>query len=161
MPGTEGVATRFARELDWEDATAAAVSGEQLLDRLERQAERIAELRTVVDATERTLAEERRARKKLAVELAAERAERAELEHRLAETGKARHALGSKLIKERSVREQTAGELAAANHKAATLEESLDATLEQLARSERELERLSRRGLRRLTARRSPPEPAG
>jgi chromosome segregation ATPase len=150
MPGTEGVATRFAHELDWEDT--AAVSGAQLLDRLERQAERIAELRAALDATERALGEERRARKKLAVELAAERAERTELEHRVAETGKARHALGSKLIKERSIREQTAGELAAANLKVGTLEERLEATVKQLTHAEQEMERYRRRGLRRLTA---------
>jgi hypothetical protein len=53
------------------------VSGEELLDRLECQAERVAERAGLAATSERQFAAERHARKNLAAELAAERARRA------------------------------------------------------------------------------------
>jgi chromosome segregation ATPase len=126
------------------------VSGEELLDRLERQAERVAELADLAATSERRLAAERQARKNVAAELAAERARRADLESQLGEVRRARHALGQKLARERSIRDETSAELAAAKVRTATLEERLRALSAELKDAEEQLERCRRRGIGRL-----------
>jgi hypothetical protein len=118
MPSRESAASRFVRAQEREDALAAMVSGEELLDRLERQAERIAEL-----------------------------------EVKLHEASRARHALGQKLARERSVRDATSAELQAVSAQAATLERRLHKVVDQLRDAEDELARRRPRGLGRLRRR--------
>jgi chromosome segregation ATPase len=148
MPSRESAGGHFVRER--ERVAEAAVSGEELLDRLERQAERVAELAGLAATSERRLAAERQARKKVAAELAAERARRADLESQLGEVRRARHALGQKLARERSIRDETSAELAAAKVRTATLEERLRALSAELKEAEEQLERCRRRGIGRL-----------
>jgi chromosome segregation ATPase len=145
MPSRESAGGHFVRER--ERVAEAAVSGEELLDRLERQAERVAELAGLAATSERRLAAERQARKNVAAELAAERARRADLESQLGEVRRARHALGQKLARERSIRDETSAELAAAKVRTATLEERLRALSAELKEAEEQLERCRRRGM--------------
>jgi len=148
MPSRESAGGHFVRER--ERVAEAAVSGEELLDRLERQAERVAELAGLAVTSERRLAAERQARKNVAAELAAERARRADLESQLDEVRRARHALGQKLARERSIRDETSAELEAVKVKTATLEERLRALSAELKEAEEQLERCRTRGIGRL-----------
>jgi chromosome segregation ATPase len=145
MPSRESAGGHFVRER--ERVAEAAVSGEELLDRLERQAERVAELAGLAATSERRLAAERQARKNVAAELAAERARRADLESQLGEVRRARHALGQKLARERSIRDETSAELEAVKVRTATLEERLRALSAELKEAEEQLERCRRRGM--------------
>jgi chromosome segregation ATPase len=151
MPSRESAGGHFVRER--ERVGEAAVSGVELLDRLERQAERVAELAGLAAASERRLAAERQARKNVAAELAAERARRADLESQLGEVRRARHALGQKLARERSIRDETSAELEAVKVRTATLEERLRALSAELKEAEEQLERCRRRGIGRLRGR--------
>jgi chromosome segregation ATPase len=148
MPSRESAGGHFVRER--ERVAEAAVSGDELLDRLERQAERVAELAGLAATSERRLAAERQARKNVAAELAAERARRADLESQLGEVRRARHALGQKLARERSIRDETSAELEAVKVRTATLEERLRALSAELKEAEEQLERCRGRGIGRL-----------
>lgn len=90
MPSRESAASRFVRVREREDALVAMVSGDELLDRLERQAERIAELEVQLDEASRArhalgqkLARERSVRDETSAELQAVSAQAATLEDRL------------------------------------------------------------------------------
>jgi chromosome segregation ATPase len=87
MPSRESAASRF---VPGEDALAVMVSGAELLDRLQRQAERITELELQLDEASRArhalghkLARERSVRDQTSAELQAVTAQAATLEERL------------------------------------------------------------------------------
>jgi chromosome segregation ATPase len=90
MPSRESAVSRFVRGQEPEEALEVVVSGEELLDRLERQAERIAELELQLGEASRArhslgrkLARERSVRDQTSAELHAATARAVRLEERL------------------------------------------------------------------------------
>jgi chromosome segregation ATPase len=90
MPSRESTAARFVRGQEREDALEVVVTGDDLLDRLERQAERIAELELQLGEASRArhalgqkLARERSIRDQTSAELHAVTAKASTLEERL------------------------------------------------------------------------------
>ena len=79
-----GFEARFVRESDAGPDDHLAVTGEQLLGRLEHQAQEIMRVRAQLERVERELASERVKRRKLAEALERERAERVRAQQALA-----------------------------------------------------------------------------
>jgi chromosome segregation ATPase len=90
MPSRESAASRFVREREREDPLAAVVTVDELLELLEQQSERIAELELQLDEASRArhvlgqkLMRERSARDEASAELHVAKARAATLEDRL------------------------------------------------------------------------------
>jgi chromosome segregation ATPase len=121
---------RFVRERDAEPDDRVAVTGEQLLDRLEHQAQQILQGRAQLERIERELERERVKRRELAEALERERAERRRVEQALAgetHTGARERELEAALQRAREDVFVWRTELAEAWARINTLQQRLDA----------------------------------
>ena len=136
---------RFAHQEDADDVT---VSGTELLDRVERQAEELGGVQERLAGLERALAEAREGGVKAARALKAERRLRVAAEASLERRTQERDELSEALAEMRAGAAQLEEELRAANLQAEMLDERMRTVWAEAQGGE--VERGQKRGLRRL-----------